>query len=116
MDSIQSARHFDRLRRRRDEIMTTLAHVGKERAMAEENLDWLDQATYESRMALLDRLTDWYVKEIAQIDQALIRIAEKKYGECVGCHEAIESRRLEVNPEAAFCASCQALREDVARV
>lgn len=116
MNAIKNTIHSDRLKKRRDEITTTLRHLEKERRGAEENSDWLDRAAYESRIGLLDRLTDWYVNEAAQIDQALIRIAENKYGTCLACHDPIEPRRLDINPEADFCATCQELREQVAEV
>jgi DnaK suppressor protein len=116
MDALKSVTYSDRLRKRRDEIMTTMQHLDKERRVVDENQDWLDQAAYESRIGLLDRLAAWYLEEIARIDQALIRIAEKKYGICLGCREAIGPERLDITPEAAFCAGCQELREKVAAV
>jgi len=116
MDALKSANYSDRLRKRRAEIMTTMQHLEKERRVVDENHDWLDQAAYESRIGLLDRLASWYLDEIARIDQALIRIAENKYGICIGCHEEIEPKRLNITPEASFCAGCQELRENVTSV
>ncbi|HVO94618.1 MAG TPA: TraR/DksA C4-type zinc finger protein, partial [Terriglobales bacterium] len=103
MDASRIAAHSEQLKRRRDEVMMTLQYLDKERRAAEDNTDWLDQAAYESRIALLDRLNDWYVNEIAQIDEAFIRIAENRFGFCQACHTPIDPRRLEINPEASFC-------------
>ena len=116
MDTVKSMNHSDRLRKRRDEIMATMQHLERERRVVDENQDWIDQAAHESRVGLLDRLTGWYLDEIARTDQALIRIAENKYGLCLACHQAIEPKRLDITPEAAFCAGCQELREQVAEV
>jgi RNA polymerase-binding transcription factor DksA len=116
IDTIKTGIHYDRLKKRRDEIMMTLRHLEKEQRGVEDNKDWVDRAAFESRVGLLDRLSEWYVKEMGQIDQALVRVAENKYGLCLACHEAIEPRRLDPNPEAAFCAACQGMREEVARV
>jgi RNA polymerase-binding transcription factor DksA len=105
------ATYYDRLRNRRHEIMMTLEHVQKEQRTMDENRDWIDRAAYNSRVHLLDNLAEWYTHETARIDEALIRIAEGKYGLCIGCHNPIEPARLETTPEAAFCADCQKARE-----
>ena len=57
MDPIRAARQFEKLNKRREQVLMTLGHIEKERKEAEENTDWLDRAAYESRTALLDRLT-----------------------------------------------------------
>jgi RNA polymerase-binding transcription factor DksA len=116
MNHINNELYHERLRRRRDEIEMTREHLQKEQRVVDENKDWIDHAAYESRVDLLHRLTGWYLDEIARIDQALSRIAENKYGLCLACHQAIEPKRLDIAPEAAFCAGCQELREQVAEV
>lgn len=49
-----------------------------------------------------------------QVVAALARFAENEYGECLGCGEEIEIRRLEAQPEAPFCLACQSQRERTA--
>ena len=46
-----------------------------------------------------------------QVEAALGRIDSGEYGECLGCGEDIEPKRLEVQPEAALCLACQSQRE-----
>jgi RNA polymerase-binding transcription factor DksA len=116
MDAIRIVKRFEQLNQRRAQVSLTLEHVEKERREAEDNTDWLDRAAYESRIALLDRLCDWYTQEGAEIDEALDRIAGNQYGLCVACHEAIDSQRLESFPQVAFCAACQEAREGLERV
>jgi RNA polymerase-binding transcription factor DksA len=111
MDEIRSGKHFDRLSKRREELLVTLRHLDNEQHQVEENTDWLDQAAYESRVNLLDRLSGWYQTEMAEIDNALERIKTHRYGICLACHEPIESTRLERLPEAAYCSACQEFRE-----
>jgi DnaK suppressor protein len=111
MIAIKTTTYHDRLRNRRNEIMMTLEHVQKEQRAVDENKDWIDRAAYDSRIHLLDNLAEWYTNETARIDEALIRIAEGRYGLCIGCHNPIEPPRLETTPEAAFCAECQKARE-----
>jgi DnaK suppressor protein len=46
-------------------------------------------------------------QSLAQIDDALRRIAEGAYGTCARCGTAIPPERLEVLPHARFCVPCQ---------
>tara|TARA_R110000868_G_scaffold256547_1_gene513298 strand:- start:1503 stop:1823 length:321 start_codon:yes stop_codon:yes gene_type:complete len=46
------------------------------------------------------------IQEIRRIEAALKRVDEDEYGWCVECGEAIEPKRLEIDPAAARCAGC----------
>ena len=113
MDAISSAKQFNQLRNRREQVLITLRHIEKEQQEAEQNTDWLDQAAYESRIGFLDRLSGWYIAEMAEIDGALDRIAQNQYELCLGCHNPIETELLESFPQAVFCSACQATREEL---
>jgi DnaK suppressor protein len=116
MDTIRTGRHFDRLNKRREQIAMTLQHIEKERNEAEENTDWLDRAAYDSRIALLDRLSEWYAKEMDEIDKALDRVNKNTYGFCLACHSPIEALRLDYFPEAGFCIACQETRDGLLNI
>ena len=45
-------------------------------------------------------------QEIRRIDAALQRVEDDEYGWCVECGEAIEDKRLELDPAAPRCAAC----------
>ncbi|TGY90369.1 TraR/DksA family transcriptional regulator [Marinicauda algicola] len=45
-------------------------------------------------------------QELRRIDAALRRLEEGEYGYCVECGEAIEGRRLGIDPAAPRCAGC----------
>ena len=111
INGVKIGYYHDRLTKRREEVMATLRHLRKEQEGVEENKEWIDQAAYKSRLDLLDGLTGWYLEERAEIDHALTRIAEKSYGLCRACRQAIDSRRLEAAPAAEFCAACMETRE-----
>jgi len=111
MIAIKSDRYYDKLEKRRGEIIRTLEHVQNEQRIVDENKDWIDRAAYESRCHLLDNLASWYANETVRINAALRRITEGGYGICLGCREPIDARRLETAPEATFCAECQTNRE-----
>jgi RNA polymerase-binding protein DksA len=111
MNEIIAGRHLDKLIKRRGQVVMTLRHLANEQKQVEQNTDWLDQAAHESRVNLLDRLSDWYATEIRQIDKAMERIESHSYGFCFACHEAIDEARLEIAPETEFCSFCQELRD-----
>lgn len=50
---------------------------------------------------------DRQIQEIRDIDAALMRIAEGRYGECSDCQEPIAIERLQANPAASRCIICQ---------
>jgi len=50
-------------------------------------------------------------KKMVQTRKALTRIKIGKYGTCEDCGNMIDTDRLVVYPEAAYCAKCQAKRE-----
>jgi RNA polymerase-binding transcription factor DksA len=111
MDASQTEKDFDRLTKRRDHLVMTLRHLDREYEQVEQNTDWLDQAAYENRTALLDRLNDWYLAEVKQIDRALDRIKSQKSGICLACHRSIDPKRLEIVPETEYCGACETFRE-----
>jgi RNA polymerase-binding transcription factor DksA len=111
MNEIMTGRQLDKLTRRRNQIVMTLRHLANEQKEVEQNTDWLDQAAYESRVNLLDQLSDWYATEIEQVDRAIERIENNRYGYCGACRRAIEEECLETAPEAEFCSACQQLRD-----
>ncbi|MEW5766441.1 MAG: TraR/DksA C4-type zinc finger protein [bacterium] len=57
----------------------------------------------ERRIGLISRETDI----LYEIDEALYRIRDGKFGICEGCGEEINSHRLEAVPYARFCIECQ---------
>ncbi|WP_415900806.1 TraR/DksA family transcriptional regulator [Neptuniibacter sp. QD48_11] len=49
--------------------------------------------------------------EIAECQEALKRIEEGSFGECINCGEEIELTRLKANPTASRCIRCQSIHE-----
>lgn len=50
--------------------------------------------------------------KLVQIDSALLRIEDKKYGICIDCEEAIAEKRLLSNPCFQTCIACAEEREN----
>jgi DnaK suppressor protein len=61
---------------------------------------WYDyEAAPEPRSALVRR-------ELEEIDAALMRIHEGRYGTCLGCGGPMGLQRLRAIPEARYCVAC----------
>ena len=52
-------------------------------------------------------LSDWYATEIGQIDRAIERIENHRYGFCVACHQVLEGRAWKPRQRRSSVASAQ---------
>lgn len=50
-------------------------------------------------------------RQLAEIDEALLRIEDDEYGKCLNCEKAINPKRLQAIPWARYCLDCQELLE-----
>ena len=50
-------------------------------------------------------------KQLAMIDEALVRLEDDEYGICQNCEKEVNPKRLAALPWARFCLECQALQE-----
>lgn len=103
----------------RDELTTMLR--GQRRAVfaavatAETDLDVIaadreseleERAQEERFAALAAKLDDRGKREIEEIDAALRRLAEDRYGVCTGCAQPIPFERLRAIPATLHCIAC----------
>jgi RNA polymerase-binding transcription factor DksA len=51
-------------------------------------------------------------REIGEINEALARVREGRYGLCEGCGKAIAPARLEAIPYARLCLACKKAEEE----
>lgn len=65
-------------------------------------------ATIAFERAQVIALRDDAIRRIAQLDDALERLAAGTYGRCVGCSEPIAAARLAALPGVETCVSCAA--------
>lgn len=121
-----NARTTNRLRRRLlDELGQNGRLLGKlKKSIAEQSVRYIenggafashmaDMATEEADRESDSILMDTQGRLIHEIEQALQRIDEGRYGACEGCGRPIEDRRLEVLPYARFCLKCQEKHERI---
>jgi len=113
MNATNMPERVSQLQKRKEKVASTLQHLAGEQAELEKSSDWIDRAAYESRIQMFERLNEWYLHELREIEDALDRISGDKYGRCLACHNSIETSRLDSFPQAAFCSACQSAREAV---
>ena len=66
-----------------------------------------DFAQVMSDREVNDRLVQLLSENREQVERALSRLAEGKYGECEDCGQRIPTERLRFRPEATRCVDCQ---------
>ncbi|MGH7824248.1 MAG: hypothetical protein ACREQ7_03615 [Candidatus Binatia bacterium] len=103
-----------RLKERRDQILTTLTYVEGQKREVEQNIEWKDATSQRRRRSLLNELHHWYLAAIDQVEKALARIPENRYGFCLACNSPVEPEWLDACPETEFCATCHGARETLA--
>jgi RNA polymerase-binding transcription factor DksA len=70
------------------------------------NADSSEQAQEVVNHEVVDALDDLEGVELAMIDQALARIENGSYGQCLDCGEMISPSRIKAIPYASFCINC----------
>jgi len=69
--------------------------------------DIADQASSAYTKEFLLAIGDTERRLLKQVDEALYKIRQEKFGLCEGCGEMIGERRLEALPFARLCIACQ---------
>ena len=78
-------------------------------------LDICDLASEENEREISTMLSERERLKIAQLDDALSRIASARYGMCASCGLEISGERLHAMPFARLCCDCQEDRERAAK-
>lgn len=81
------------------------------------------EADEEGSQDIADKASNSYTKEflfslsnnerdmLQQVDEAIVRIDDRRFGVCVVCEEELDKKRLEAVPWAKRCISCQEKQE-----
>jgi|SRR5690606_6087297 len=98
----------ERLIARREELRHRLSRVSADIRREAEPLsaDFADQATQRENDEVVDSIGAAAVRELREIDAALRRLDENRYGICEICNAPIEQRRLDSVPYATRCTRC----------
>lgn len=90
---------------------------GGDQREASGELSSVDQHPADMADQTIQREVDYTIKgivedELHQVQTAMRRQAEGRYGICDGCGQQIDPERLAVRPQATMCVSCQRKQEE----
>jgi DnaK suppressor protein len=98
---------------RREELVRSIARTEQEGREADEDptVDLADKAANSYTKEFLFGQTHNDRSLLNLVDEALIRIREETFGECISCHEEQQQKRLEAVPWTRYCITCQEKKE-----
>ena len=108
--------------KKREDVITEMNNITKDTLSKSQREASGDLSGYSFHMA--DQASDNYDREfsltlasdnqkiIYAIDEALRRIKDKSYSQCLQCNKEISRKRLCAVPYATLCISCQRKEED----
>ena len=99
-----------RLIEERNEILESFSGQDEQMKKIVDNIeagDEADRASERIDSTLLNSLSEASNRRLTQINNALERIKQGKFGICLECGKEIPQGRLEAIPYAALCIACQ---------
>lgn len=113
-DSQDKRQYFEqRLRQRQEELEQAVANtvVQALASNADDTRDVADQAVAGYQKELLFSQGTVRSTQLRLVRQALARIADGSFGDCVRCYQPIGAKRIEALPWTPYCINCQELIE-----
>ena len=109
MDKKRLEYYKKKLLTRRDELVRGIARTQQEGREADEDptVDLADKAANSYTKEFLFGQTHNDRSLLQLVDDALSRIREESFGECLSCHEELAQKRLEAVPWTRYCITCQ---------
>ncbi len=80
---------------------------GREADSEAEGMDLADKASSSYTKEFMFSKSDSDRQLLQEVVDALTRLEEGKFGECISCGEAVEPKRLEAVPWSPLCLACQ---------
>lgn len=93
------------LKARRAKLQTRVSKIDRD-VSASHSKDWAEQAQERENDEVLEVIGIEAEAAIAQINLALERIENGRYGLCVDCGNPITEARLKAIPEITLCVDC----------
>jgi DnaK suppressor protein len=123
MNKAQLAAFRKQLEGEREGLLREADSLEEQRVNSEGRSEMRDAGSHQADVAteafedeLADSLSASTLERRQEIDEALARIDDGKFGKCVECGNDIPTARLEARPWAARCINCQEqLERDAAR-
>ncbi len=109
MDKKRLDQFKKKLQTRREELLRTIARTEQEGRTADDDptVDLADKAANSYTKEFLFGQTDTDRLTLQLVEEALRRIQQETFGECLLCHEEIQQKRLDAVPWARHCRECQ---------
>lgn len=113
MNSTEIKKFKEELIRLREELLSLVQKTteNEKEYPSSEVGDTIDLAADSSARELLFELNDSEKKRLEDIDRALQKIEQSRFGICEKCGNEIDKKRLKAVPYARFCIKCKALME-----
>lgn len=104
------------LERQRAALLNEAGVVLTNRRQLETFPDLTDQASAEADQNFELRLKEREQKLLKKIDEALERVASRRYGICERCGKEIPYKRLKARPVTTLCIECKTEQEQEEKV
>jgi DnaK suppressor protein len=113
MDKKRLEYYKKKLTTRREELLRTIARTQQEGREADEDptVDLADKAANSYTKEFLFGQTHNERSLLQLVDDALARIREDSFGECISCQSELQQKRLEAVPWTRYCITCQEKKE-----
>jgi DnaK suppressor protein len=98
-----------RLLNKQEELLRVVTKSERDGREADEEAtqDIADKAANSYTKEFLFHQSDGNRRVLQLVDEALGRVKEGTYGQCVECQEEVQQKRLEAVPWARHCIECQ---------
>ena len=104
-------KHFrKKLLEKRTELISVVQKTeeyGRQANSEPEGMDLADQASSSYTKEFMFSKSDSDRQLLQEVVDALLRLDEGEFGDCMNCGEEVERKRLEAVPWSAFCLACQ---------
>ena len=98
---------------RREELLRNIARTEEEGRAADDDptVDLADKAANSYTKEFLFGQTNHDRFLLQLVDEALGRLKDNAFGQCINCQEEVQQKRLEAVPWARHCLICQEKQE-----
>jgi DnaK suppressor protein len=102
-----------KLMAKREELLRAISRSEQEGRQADEEttVDLADKAANSYTKEFLFGQTDTDRATLLLVDDALGRIKDGTFGECMQCQEELQQKRLDAVPWTRYCINCQEKKE-----
>ncbi len=94
------------------QVVQKTEDYGREANSEAETMDIADKASSSYTKEFMFSKSNADRRQLQKIADAIVRLDDGEFGNCVNCEEEIGRKRLEAVPWAELCIKCQQLEEE----